>query len=413
MNSVAEKGFVSRAWVGSVDVAGMPAKEMFFHALDAYRHNPCFCVPHDARAVIEKFGTNTKYVLLGSKDFAAAFIAGISSKGTVLYVVDDFKCHRGEQFSGVDIISTDVFLGLASKDPSIIAINCCRFDYSKRFFDDFCRNHGIPHLNHEQATRILGLNSTLDHRMADWAEEISSRTDEFVALGERLSDNYSQETLWRVLTFHLTCDPEWHLNVAKPYSTLYFRTGLLSFGEHEKFVDCGASIAESTTALIGTTHGKFDRSWMIEPDRFNIKTLQKFLRKYAGTPLDGKMTLHPYAVGEDFGSAPFNHMGGHGGTLFPIGSEAVTGSVEIRPLDSILDDVPTFIKMDLEGFEMPALRGSIKSIQASRPKLAISAYHRSSDLLEIPAFIDSIAPGYRIGLRHHTEDRWDTCLYFW
>jgi hypothetical protein len=86
--------------------------------------------------------------------------------------------------------------------------------------------------------------------------------------------------------------------------------------------------------------------------------------------------------------------------------------VRIERIDDIVDDKPTIIKMDIEGFELPALKGAAATIRDARPKLLVSAYHRSTDLLEIPNYIDSIAPDYRIGLRHHTEDRWDTCLYF-
>ncbi|CAG9274084.1 FkbM family methyltransferase [Paraburkholderia unamae] len=399
--------------MSAVDIAGKTAEESFYRLLEQYREDAACFVPDNARKVIGKYGKETKYVVLGTKDFGAQFIAALGEKGRALHVVDDFKCHRGEQFWGVDIISTDVFLDLVKKDPAIVAINSCRYDHSKRFFDDLCRRHEIPCLNFEQAVRVLDLNSSLDYRVADWAQVIADRADGFVALSKRLADSYSQETLWRVLSFHLTCDPEWYLNVARPYCTLYFRSGLLSFTDHEKFVDCGASIAESTTGLIGTTQGKFDRAWMIEPDNLNIKTLKQFLRRFEGTDVERKVSLHPYAVGESRAMVPFNHVGGHGGSILPGGDEKPSGMVELRPVDEIIDDAPTFIKMDIEGFELPALKGSVKSIQAGHPKMAISAYHRATDLLDLPAFVDSIEPGYRIGLRHHTEDRWDTCLYFY
>lgn len=386
--------------------------EAFTKTLESYRKDPQFCIPKKAREIIEKHKENTKYILLGSKDFAAAFISAIKDKGTALYVVDDYKCHKGEQFSGLEIISTDRFIDIAKRDASIIAINCCRFDYSKRFFDEICRFNEIPCLNHEQITRALSLNSTLDYRLADWGDTISERHNDFLALEKRLADDYSKETLLRVLTFHLSAEPEWYMNIARPYSTLYFRSGLLNFSDYEKFVDCGASIGESTTGLLGATKGNIARSWMIEPDKFNIKILQNFLRKYKGTKLEEKISLHPYAVGENPDNAPFIHMGGHGGVISTV-ENSEFNNVEIRPIDSIIDDIPTFIKMDIEGFELSALKGATRSIQAGSPKLAVSAYHRSTDLLEIPAFIDSIAPDYKIGLRHHTDDRWDTCLYFY
>ena len=178
----------------------------------------------------------------------------------------------------------------------------------------------------------------------------------------------------------------------------------------EKFVDCGASIGESTSALISITHGQFARSWMIEPDRFNIQRLTHMIGGYAGTPLHDKLTLLPYAVGAGKGVAPFLHVGGHGGCIVEASG---AGEVEVDSLEHLIDEDPTLIKMDLEGHELPALSGAVPLLVKSRPKLALSAYHRAADLLDIPTLIQDLNLGYRMGLRHHTEDRWDTCLYFY
>lgn len=397
--------------MNKLNIARNP-KDIFLEALNNYGVDSNFCIPQKAREIFGKYGANTKFIVLGTKDFASAFLSAIGDKGVPLYAVDDFKCHKGEKFGGLDVISTDKFIEIAKKDPAIVAINCCRFDYSRRFFDEICRSQNIACLNHEQVTRLFSLNSTLDYRLSDWASDIYSRVDEFLALENRLADHYSKETLLRVLTFHVTANPEWYLNISRPYSTLYFRSGLLNFSDDERFVDCGASIGESTEALIGITQSKLQRIWMIEPDKFNIKTLQKLLRKYEPSHLHGKISLHPFAAGECDAEAYFHHMGGHGGLISTVDNPALD-KVEIRPIDSIIDDTPTFIKMDIEGAELSALKGSTAAIKAGLPKLAISAYHRSTDLLDIPAFLDAIAPGYKVGLRHHTEDRWDTCLYFY
>jgi FkbM family methyltransferase len=391
-------------------------KDAFLAAVDMYRRDPLFCVDPKAREIIARRGTGTTIVMLGRSDFGANFIHGLAGKARILNVVDDFRLNRGEQFHGIDIISTDRFLAMAKADPDIVAFIAPRFDYSKRFFEGLCRIHGIPALNFEQAMRAFDLNDTIDHRLADWSGVISSRLEEYLQLERRMADPYSIETLYAVLTFHLTGNTEWFLNVARPYSTLYVRSGLFSFSEHERMVDCGASIGESTTALIGVTQGRFDRSWMIEPDRINVATLKGFLRKYAGTDLEKKLSLHAVAVGEHADEVPFQHMGHHGGSVLPAEKAQACPKadyVRVARIDDVVDDKATIIKMDVEGFELPALKGAVNTIRNDRPKIMASAYHRSTDLLDIPAFVDSIAPDYKIGLRHHTEDRWDTCLYFY
>jgi FkbM family methyltransferase len=70
-----------------------------------------------------------------------------------------------------------------------------------------------------------------------------------------------------------------------------------------------------------------------------------------------------------------------------------------------------FIKMDIEGAELRALRGATQTILCHRPKLAISVYHRLSDFVDIPEFLDSLDAGYRFFLRHYTIATEETILF--
>jgi len=70
-----------------------------------------------------------------------------------------------------------------------------------------------------------------------------------------------------------------------------------------------------------------------------------------------------------------------------------------------------FIKMDIEGAELEALRGAENTIRQFRPKLAISVYHNFNDLWEIPKYIDSLGLGYRFALRHFTIHAEETVLF--
>ena len=70
------------------------------------------------------------------------------------------------------------------------------------------------------------------------------------------------------------------------------------------------------------------------------------------------------------------------------------------------------IKMDIEGFEIPAIIGAKKHIINDQPKLAICLYHILSDIWEIPKLIDALLPKHRFYMRHYREDEnWETVLY--
>jgi FkbM family methyltransferase len=70
-----------------------------------------------------------------------------------------------------------------------------------------------------------------------------------------------------------------------------------------------------------------------------------------------------------------------------------------------------FIKFDVEGAELDALRGAVDTIRTCRPRLAIACYHRPDDLVEIPALIDSFGVAYRWYLQCSTMTDIDTVLF--
>jgi FkbM family methyltransferase len=61
-----------------------------------------------------------------------------------------------------------------------------------------------------------------------------------------------------------------------------------------------------------------------------------------------------------------------------------------------------FIKMDIEGAEIHALTGAKNTIKKFKPKLAISVYHKSDDLITIPKLINSIRDDYKFYFDYYT-----------
>jgi len=69
------------------------------------------------------------------------------------------------------------------------------------------------------------------------------------------------------------------------------------------------------------------------------------------------------------------------------------------------------IKMDIEGAEMPALRGAEETIRKYKPKLAICVYHEKNDLIVIPDYIRSLNPNYEFYFEYYTDVGWEAVLY--
>lgn len=70
-----------------------------------------------------------------------------------------------------------------------------------------------------------------------------------------------------------------------------------------------------------------------------------------------------------------------------------------------------FIKLDVEGAELNALRGATQSLKKFRPKLAVALYHSGRDFQEIPEFIEKLGCGYRFYLNHSTIHQEETILF--
>ena len=91
-----------------------------------------------------------------------------------------------------------------------------------------------------------------------------------------------------------------------------------------------------------------------------------------------------------------------------------SGALTIKgvSLDNIIkNEKVTFIKMDVEGSELAALKGAKNTIIKYHPKLAICIYHKPEDILEIPAYILELVPEYKFYIRHYTSCMWETVLY--
>lgn len=94
-------------------------------------------------------------------------------------------------------------------------------------------------------------------------------------------------------------------------------------------------------------------------------------------------------------------------------SESEGGSIAAKPLDDVVASSVSFLKMDIEGAEIQALKGA-RRILADGPDLAIAAYHRPDDLLNIFAAVTEVAGNnrYDFQVAHYSDSLDDTIYYF-
>jgi len=87
-------------------------------------------------------------------------------------------------------------------------------------------------------------------------------------------------------------------------------------------------------------------------------------------------------------------------------TESIDGLVAGGAVDRV-----DFVKLDIEGSELAALRGAEQTLRRFRPRLAIAAYHKVDDLAALPAYLVGLDVGYRFRLGHTTMHQEETVLF--
>ena len=145
----------------------------------------------------------------------------------------------------------------------------------------------------------------------------------------------------------------------------------------------------------------------------NLSVLQKNLD--LNPTLSRTIQVHQNPVWLESGKELFVSGSGPGTR---VTSEKITpdaASVSTLQIDDLVGtpDFPKvdFIKMDIEGAELNALKGAEQTICRFKPKLAITVYHSIKDFWEIPEWLDSLGLGYKFYLRHFTIHAEETVLF--
>jgi FkbM family methyltransferase len=203
-------------------------------------------------------------------------------------------------------------------------------------------------------------------------------------------------------------------NMSRTSSSLqYFEQGVINLAEDEVFVDGGCF--DGGTAIVFIEQAAhagrgYRHVYSFEPDPILRETAVKNLARYANIDVIPKGLWS-----SDTELKFFNND--TGGSSFVIAREEIkTLSVPVTSLDNFFkdksdDELPTFIKYDIEGSEKEALLGAEDVIRKKRPKLAICVYHKHEDIYELPRLVYSFNPNYRFTLRQYEDGPYETVMY--
>lgn len=147
---------------------------------------------------------------------------------------------------------------------------------------------------------------------------------------------------------------------------------------------------------IGTAEGllpisvidKCAHIYMIEPSKLFCNCLEKTFYDFKE-----KTTIFNVAVGNEDGEVNFdeNSLDGMIQDQFTESSQ----KIKIQKIDSLLENKKiTYLKADIEGFELEMLKGAARTITQNKPKIAITTYHTQNNPIEIISLIKQFVPEY-------------------
>lgn len=184
--------------------------------------------------------------------------------------------------------------------------------------------------------------------------------------------------------------------------------GLIECSPGDTAIDAGGCYGD-TALYFAHKAGPTGRvaSFEFLPDNLGI-----YRKNLALNPsLAERIRLYEHPVWSTSGEELFVSGNGPGTTVGPVRKTSDALKVTTLKIDDLVNsgdlEKVDFIKMDIEGAEMEALKGAENVLRTFRPKLAITVYHDFRDFWVIPQYLDSLGLGYRFYLRHfkiHAEE---------
>ncbi len=352
-----------------------------------------------------------KIVLYGAGSAGIAFLYYLRDAGIYPQCFADGNPARwGTECEGIPVIDYRDIVRMVGDDALVIVtINTDGKKYCKSF-DEALREGG--HTGVHRSIKESGCKNIIDYTYFRRCRKLfhgdkynlPSCSDVFLMeqhekdlceIYSLLEDDKSKEVFEKLVRFRMIDD-----SIQIPTESMdrqYFEYEFYPRREDEIFVDCGAYNGISFDAFLKANHQQFRKYYGLEPDIGNYMKLQEYIEKLPDEMKSKIVTVNRAAYDENR-TLQLYDLNGPGSFIADIGTQRI----ETVKIDDLVDaDGATYIKMNIEGCELQALRGAQRVIRESHPKLAIAGYHKTWDLWEVPKLIYSIDDSYRFYLRSY------------
>ncbi|MEN0052120.1 MAG: FkbM family methyltransferase [Mucilaginibacter sp.] len=177
---------------------------------------------------------------------------------------------------------------------------------------------------------------------------------------------------------------------SRPEHWHYYEIPQTDISPGDVVVDCG-----SAEGFFAFRHQyTASRIFVLEPLPLFIDSLQELFQN------KNKVVILPVAAGDSCHKAYINITSDNtvlNGTIGEHNHNGEAIEVDVVTIDSLFAEKGIkidYLKADIEGFEENMIRGALKTIKDSKPKIAITTYHPGQDYEKLIALIKSVVPEY-------------------
>jgi len=353
----------------------------------------CICLKQEDRRLYI-YGSG----IAGQMIFHALQSYGITADG---FCVDEQYCKPGMFCCGKAVISAEVVEQMAQAGSRLIVFVAFAVDHTRRWKVSEYLKVIDGDFTSQGASLALMEDGKIDRAFVD------AHTEALNELYHMLGDEKSRQCMNAFLEQKISGSLEYLAGLHE--GNQYYVKDLVRLDHVSCMIDCGAYDGDSFRAFCQNYKQETGKDYsgtafLLEPDSVNF---QKLSGEYSGQENIVLMNMGAWDCQETLSFA-------EGNTTSSI-SKGGAISIKVDTIDHIVNQKERgrvdFIKMDIEGSELRALKGAEAVIKKDHPVLAVCVYHKKEDLLTIPQYIRQLYGGYRLYLRAHSRYCLELVLY--
>lgn len=236
-----------------------------------------------------------------------------------------------------------------------------------------------------------------------------ARFEEFLALDRLWCDAFSRQTYYYALASFISMNYQYFAFHCGDHLQSYFSPDIeLKLGPNTVYADCGSCDGREVLIFSNKVKQKFKAIHAFEPDRRNFLKLSNTVTQHIAE--HGPLPIYCHELGV-FDRDGYLHAEGYGTQVVITEQAETTGAgLHVCKLDNMLDELG-HLRLEIEGAELAALHGARQLILKHRPTMTISSYHKATDFLELPLFIEETGLNYQLSLRHQSLEPGVLCIY--